>query len=547
MRKRWKCRDRYHAGTAENAADPEEKRRKMAGKVWLVGAGPSGVELLTIKGKKVIGQADAVVYDALVGLSVLALIPPSAERINAGKRAGRHSMPQEEISSLLLSLAQEGKKVVRLKGGDPFLFGRGGEELELLKAHRIPFEIVPGVPSATAVPAYFGIPVTHRRHASSVHIITGHQKRHEPLQINFQALKEAGGTLVFLMGISNLHHIVSGLLEAGMDSRMPAAVLQQGAGGRQKKIGGTLATLEQEAERQSVSTPAIIAVGEVVRLGEEFEWFEKLPLFGKRFLVTRPKERRRELSDRLRELGAEVLELPTIEVRGIHPDPALRREISRLAEYRFLVFTSPAGVEAFMRELFDMGKDVRRLGGVSVAAIGSGTAGALRQFGIMADLVPEVYSGKELGTLVAKHCEAGDKVLIARSDIGNPELVTEIQKKEVGVKDVAVYRTIEGVKDCIDRKDSCGGEIEEGGERSAGDIACGFADPDAVREACADGVFFTSASTVRGFASLFSGMDFSQVTALCIGEMTAREAQKQGMRVRIAKRADVESLIELVM
>ena len=173
----------------------------MAGKVWLVGAGPSGVELLTIKGKKVIGQADAVVYDALVGLSVLALIPPSAERINAGKRAGRHSMPQEEISSLLLSLAQEGKKVVRLKGGDPFLFGRGGEELELLKAHRIPFEIVPGVPSATAVPAYFGIPVTHRRHASSVHIITGHQKSHGPLQINFQALKEAGGTLVFLMGI----------------------------------------------------------------------------------------------------------------------------------------------------------------------------------------------------------------------------------------------------------------------------------------------------------------------------------------------------------
>lgn len=322
----------------------ERRGKEMAGKVWLVGAGPSGAELLTIKGKNVIEQADAVVYDALVGLSVLALIPPFAEQFNVGKRAGCHSMPQEEISRLLLSLAQEGKRVVRLKGGDPFLYGRGGEELELLKAHRIPFEIVPGVTSATAVPAYFGIPLTHRGLASSVHIITGHQKKNEPLHISFQALKEAGGTLVFLMGAANLHDIAKGLLETGMDPEMPAAVLQQGAGGRQKKIGGTLATLEQEAERQKVSTPAIIVVGEVVRLGEEFAWFEKLPLFGKRFLVTRPRERGKELSDRLRERGAEVLELPAIAVRGIHPNPALREEILRLGEYRFLVFTSPAGV-----------------------------------------------------------------------------------------------------------------------------------------------------------------------------------------------------------
>lgn len=549
----------------------------MAGKVWLVGAGPSGAELLTIKGKNVIEQADAVVYDALVGLSVLALIPPFAEQFNVGKRAGCHSMPQEEISRLLLSLAQEGKRVVRLKGGDPFLFGRGGEELELLKAHRIPFEIVPGVTSATAVPAYFGIPLTHRGLASSVHIITGHQKKNEPLHISFQALKEAGGTLVFLMGAANLHDIAKGLLETGMDPEMPAAVLQQGAGGRQKKIGGTLATLEQEAERQKVSTPAIIVVGEVVRLGEEFAWFEKLPLFGKRFLVTRPRERGKELSDRLRERGAEVLELPAIAVRGIHPNPALREEILRLGEYRFLVFTSPAGVTEFMRELLDMGKDVRWLGNISVAAIGSGTAGSLRQFGIAADLVPEVYSGKALGEMVAEHCKAGDKVLIARSDIGNPELAEELRKRGIAVTDTAVYRTMIGGNgtDKGDRRSGreadwgtecepsgkticqhagCGApggdvrrDAENRGPGPAGSIVRGWADPDAVWEACADGVFFTSASTVRGFTSMFPGMDFSRIQAFCIGEMTGREAEKWGMRVRIAKRADVESLVGLVM
>lgn len=517
----------------------------MAGKVWLVGAGPAGMELLTIKGKSVIEQADVVVYDALVGLSVLALIPASAEKINVGKRAGNHNMLQEEINRLLLSLAQKGKKVVRLKGGDPFLFGRGGEELELLKAHQIPFEIVPGVTSATAVPAYFGIPVTHRQCASSVHIITGHQKKNEPLHINFRALKEAGGTFVFLMGTASLHNITEGLLEAGMEPEMPAAILQQGAGGRQKKISGTLATLEQEAEKQEVSTPAIIVVGEVVQLGEEFAWFEKLPLFGRRFLVTRPGGRGKELSDRLRELGAEAVELPTIVVRGIHPNPILREEISRLSEYRFLVFTSPAGVEEFMRELLDMGEDVRRLGGIAVAAIGSGTAGALHRFGIAADLVPEVYSGKALGALLAECCEAGDKVLIARSDIGNPELVTQLQKKDIAVRDVAAYRTIEGRESCTDKKDPGDGRAEDSGCGLAGNHDCGWTGRDAIWETCADGVFFTSASTVRGFTSMFSGMDFSQVTAFCIGEMTAREARKWGMQIRIAQKANMESMVEL--
>ena len=497
----------------------------MTGKVWLVGAGPSGAGLLTLRAKRVIEQADVIVYDALIGQDIVDIIPKTAEKIYAGKRAGRHTMPQEEMNRLLLSLARQGKRTVRLKGGDPFLFGRGGEELELLREHQIPFEVVPGVSSATAVPAYFGIPVTHRGLASCVHIITGHQKRDESLQINYQALKEAGGTLLFFMGIMNLHHIVGGLLEAGMDAETPAAILQRGGGSGQKKICGTLGTLEEQAEGQKILTPAIIAVGEVVKLGEKFAWFEKLPLFGKKFIVTRPRERARELVEKLCELGGGVLELPTIAMEGIHPNAALRTALAHPKEYRFVVFTSPAGVAEFMEELFDMGKDVRYLGGVSIAAIGSGTAKMLRQYGIRADLVPEVYSGKALGELLVRNCEAGDRVLFARSDIGNPELALDLQRNGIAVTDISVYITHQ-VRE----------QFQEDGETEK---------KYAVEDA--DGVFFTSASTVRGFVSGFPGMDFSKVQALCIGEMTAEEAKKHGMQVRTAGEATVEGLVELAL
>lgn len=503
----------------------------MEGKVWLVGAGPSEAELLTIKAKRVIEEADVVVYDALIGQSVVDIIPDSAEKIYVGKRAGHHSMSQEKINELLLSLAKQGKRTVRLKGGDPFLFGRGGEELELLAGNQIPYEVVPGVTSAIAVPAYFGIPVTHREMASSVHIVTGHPREGELSSIHFRALREAGGTLVFLMGAMSLHNITDGLLKAGMEPETPAAILQQGASGRQKKIGSTLAMLEGEAKRQGIATPAVIVVGEVVKLGEKFAWYERLPLFGKRYVLTRPRERSGELAKRLRALGAEVAEQPAIEMRGIHPNEALQRELAHLADYRFLVFTSPRGVVDFMEELFGMGKDVRDLKGVSVAAIGSATAGTLREYGILADLVPEVYSGKALGTLLAAHCRAGDRVLLARSDIGNPELVTRIQaEKKILVKDICVYIT------------------SNPGFPKWGEEVVDFADSTSSgQEEKADAVFFTSASTVRGFVSLSPEMDFSKVRAYCIGEMTAGEAKGYGMQVLIAGEASVDGLVELAL
>ena len=318
------------------------ERTHKTGKVWLVGAGPGDTGLITVKGEQVLKEAQVVVYDALVGQGILNRIPKEAKLINVGKRSSHHLMKQEEINRILaeeagkglrvvrlkggdpflfgrggeelelLREAEKGRRVVRLKGGDPFLFGRGGEELELLAEKGIPYEVVPGVTSALAVPAYNGIPVTHRDFCSSLHIVTGHKRQGGEYDIDFEALVRAKGTLVFLMGVSALQEIMKGLLDGGMDPDMPAAILQKGTTARQKRIVATVATLPEEVERQGIETPAIIVVGKVCALSEEFGWFEKLPLKGQRILVTRPKERAGTLSDKLRVLGADVWEYPCI-------------------------------------------------------------------------------------------------------------------------------------------------------------------------------------------------------------------------------------------
>jgi uroporphyrinogen III methyltransferase/synthase len=495
----------------------------MAGKVWLVGAGPSDVGLLTIKGKEVLEQAEVVVYDALVGAGILSLIPPEAEKINAGKRASHHLIKQEVTNQILLEKAMEGKKVVRLKGGDPFLFGRGGEELELLAENGIEYEIVPGVTSAISVPAYCGIPVTHRDFCSSVHIITGHKKKDEPLDINFKALAEAGGTLVFLMGISNLSEICMGLINGGMAPNTPAAVLQKGASAEQKTLVSTLDTLPAEALKQKVEMPAIIVVGEVCGLSEKFSWVEKLPLFGCRVAVTRPRERQGTLSKRLRELGAQVIEIPTISIQRYVNNTRLEETIKDIETYNWLVFTSPAGVEIFFDRLFSAKKDIRCLAHAKIAAIGGGTAKSLAEIGLIADLVPEIYDGKHLGVKLSKCLNSGDKILIPRASIGSKELIEEISKKEgVAIDDLPVYDT---VYECPE----------------VPDIKMEFEDhPQTV-------AVFTSASTVRGFAKAVEGLDLTNVTALCIGRQTADQAQKFGMDIKIAEKATIGALIDLVI
>ena len=351
------------------------------GKVWLVGAGPGDAGLFTRKGYEVLQAAEVVVYDSLVGAGVLSMIPKKARTINVGKRASHHTMPQEEINRVLLEEAKKGYRVVRLKGGDPFLFGRGGEELELLTEEGIPYEVVPGVTSPLAVPAYNGIPVTHRDFTSSLHIITGHKKAGQPYDINFRALVETKGTLVFLMGVTALPDICENLLRAGMDPEMPAAILQKGTTARQKRIVATVATLPEEVKKQGVETPAIIVVGKVCTLADKFAWYEHLPLFGYRVLVTRPRELVSTMAEKLRKQGAEVLELPAIRTERIRENQRMREALEHLERYTWIAFTSPTGVRVFMEDLVENGTDLRKLAHVKIAAIGEGTKKALRERG----------------------------------------------------------------------------------------------------------------------------------------------------------------------
>ena len=493
----------------------------MTGKVWLVGAGPGDRGLMTLRGREVLEQADVVVYDALVGPGVLSMIPEKARLIFAGKRSSNHFMKQSETNRVLLEEALAGNRVVRLKGGDPFLFGRGGEELELLVEHGVPFEIVPGVTSAFAVPAYNGIPVTHRDYCSSVHVITGHRREGEAYDIDFEALARTGGTLIFLMGIAALPDIMGGLMAAGMDGDTPAAVLEKGTTARQRRVLATVATLENACAAAKVQTPAIIVVGKVCALAEQFAWYERRPLSGARVIVTRPRQLVSGLAGLLRQQGAEVLELPAIRTAPVADRAPVLEAIRRLEShgYDWLVFTSPTGVKVFM-DLLAEESDLRSLSGVKLAVIGEGSRKALRQYGLRADFMPSVYDGETLGRELRDTAKPGERMLIARAAIGNPELIRELGDG-FEVTDLATYDTFYEKSPVLDAAALIDG----------GDI---------------DFCVFTSASTVRGFAAVAEGADLTKVNAVCIGRQTAAEAEKRGMRVWISEKATLEALVECV-
>ena len=499
----------------------KEQEQVPVGKVWLVGAGPGDPGLFTLKGKEVLSRADVVVYDALVGSGVLTMIPKDAELINIGKRSSNHLAPQETINRILVEEAKKGKRVVRLKGGDPFLFGRGGEEMELLKLEKIPCEVVPGVTSAIAVPAYNGIPVTHRDFCSSVHIITGHKKKDEKYDIDFEALVRTKGTLVFLMGVKALPDIMKGLLENGCDPFMPAAILQKGTLAGQKRIVATVSTLEEEVERQGVETPAIIVVGKVCDLAQEFAWYEELPLAGKKILVTRPRELVSVMSRKLREKGAEVLELPAICTVPIPDNALLQKAIKELNTYQWLVFTSPSGVRIFFDELRAEKKDIRALAGLQIAALGSGTAKVLESHGLYPELIPEIFDGEALGKALAEKLSGTEKLLIPRAALGGRELIEELQKKGVVVDDIPTYDTLYETPGAVDEK----------AEFDAGTV---------------DYAVFTSASTVRGFEQAVKGIDFSKVKAVCIGRQTKAAADALGMETYMAEKATMDSVVACV-
>lgn len=491
------------------------------GKVWLVGAGPGDAGLFTLKGLEVLNQAEVVVYDSLVGQGVLSKIPDSAQLIYVGKRADKHTLPQEEINQVLLREAQKGYRVVRLKGGDPFLFGRGGEELELLTEHGIPYEVVPGVTSSLAVPAYNGIPVTHRDFCSSLHIITGHRRAGKEYDINFQALVNTKGTLVFLMGVAALHDICQGLLAAGIDPEMPAAILQKGTTAGQKKIVATVSTLEAEVKRQGIETPAIIVVGKVCALAEEFGWYERLPLMGWKVLVTRPKGRSSRTSQLLREKGAEVLELPSIRTVALEDQSRLYEALDRVSQYQWAVFTSPTGAEIFFDQLKKHRKDIRSLAGLKLAAIGQGTRKVLEDKGLLVDLMPEVYDGDSLGEALAALLQGGERILLPRARKGNENLVRLMEAAGGIVEDIPTYDTVYETGGLIDVKKE-------------------------LQEHAIDCVVFTSASTVQGFAESTKGADYTGLIAACIGKQTKAAADAFGMETFMAEKATIDHLISLV-
>ena len=493
----------------------------MAGKVYLVGAGPGDPGLVTVKGLELIQKADCIVYDRLSAPELLSYAKEDCEFIYVGKADRHHTLLQEEINELLVTKAKEHACVVRLKGGDVYVFGRGGEELELLTANGIPYEVVPGVTSSIAVPAYNGIPVTHRDFCSSVHIITGHRRAGREYDIDFQALVNTRGTLVFLMGIAALNDICQGLLDAGMDPKMPAAVLQKGTTSDQKRVVATVATLKEEVERQGIETPAIIVVGRVCQLSEEFGWYERLPLAGWKVLVTRPKGRSSRTADELRRKGAEVLELPSIRTVPLEDQSRLHQALEKIEQYQWLVFTSPTGAEVFFEEMFAEKKDIRCLSSLKVAAIGQGTAKTLEQRGILADLIPEVYDGDSLGEALAQGLDGGENILIPRASKGNANLVKILMERGAQVDDIPTYDTVYEKNPLID----VAAEIKVGG------IDC---------------VVFTSASTVKGFVESTGLSDYSHVTAACIGKQTKAAADSYGMKTYMAAKATIDDLTTLV-
>jgi uroporphyrinogen III methyltransferase/synthase len=372
------------------------KTGAKTGKVTLLGAGPGDPGLLTVKAREALGEADIVLYDNLAGRGVIARIPAGAKTVYVGKKAGNHTVRQDEINFLLLKEAAAGKNVVRLKGGDPFLFARGGEELELLSRAGIPFDVIPGVSSALAVPAYAGIPATHRSFCSQVHIVSAHLKDGSE-GMNYRALVEGGGTIIFLMGASALKSICDGLLEAWMGPDTPAAIVEQGSTAKQKKVVSTVARLYGDALEAGIAPPAITIVGGVCALSQRFSWFERKPLSGVRIGVTRPASRPARLSALLAAEGAEVVEIPSIETRAIKETDALKQALLSLRGGEWFAFTSPAGVEVFFDKILEYGFDVRALAESRFAAIGRTTAGELARRGIIADFVPETFSGKALG------------------------------------------------------------------------------------------------------------------------------------------------------
>lgn len=501
----------------------------LNGMVYLVGAGPGDAGLLTLRGAELLGRADVVVYDALVNSQLLRLAPKSAEIIYGGKRASRHAMPQDELNQLLIRKARAGKTVVRLKGGDPYVFGRGGEEAEELADAGIPFEVVPGVSSFVAVPNYAGVPLTHREFCSRLTLVTGHEDpAKEDSRIDWPHVARTPGTQIIMMGTDRIGQIVEMLVRHGMAPATPIAMVRWGTTGRQQSIEGTLATIADVAAKTKIGPPTVAIIGDVVKLRPKLNWFERRPLFGQRVVVTRTREQAGQLSHQLVELGAEVLEIPTIRM-----EPPTRREevvdaLLALNAYDWLVFTSPNGVTAFFDYFFKQFHDMRDLGGARIAAVGPATAGRLKELHLQVDLVPEEALAASIAEAFAKYETVENlRICLLRAEVANPELPAALEAMGGIVDDIALYKTVPETED----RDGAAAKLLETG---------------------ADWVIFTSASTAEHFHARFNlpelARKFPNLKLASIGPETSKALAALGLKPAVeARQHTIEGLVETLL
>lgn len=499
----------------------------MPGKVFLVGAGPGDWRLTTLKTADALKIADVVIYDRLADERILGFAPKTAEFIYVGKASSNHTMKQGDINQLICDKALEGKNVVRLKGGDPFVFGRGGEEALLLKENNVPFEIVPGVTSAISVPAYAGIPVTHRAVATSFAVVTGHE---DPTKgesnMRWDKLATATDTIVFLMGVENLPKICAKLMEFGRDGNTPAAVIRWGTKACQETLITTVANAAADVKAAGLKPPAIFIVGDVVKLRKEIAWFDNLayrPLFGKTVLVTRARAQASALTSRLEELGANVMEMPAIELA--EPDDkfaALDAAIGELETYNWLIFTSANGVDRFFDRLKAAGKDARKLANAKLCAIGSATADRLADYGLLTDTMPKEFRAEGIIESLSD-LKPGTKILIPRAQVAReilPEKLTEMGCK---VTVAPAYKTV---------------------------TATGDAQPaiTALKEGRIDFVTFTSTSTVENLVNIIGDAKLLETAKIAaIGPVTAEACKKHGIKVdAMAEKYTIPCLVETI-
>jgi uroporphyrinogen III methyltransferase/synthase len=497
--------------------------KNKTGKCSLVGAGPGDLGLVTLRAKELIGQADVIVYDYLCNAEMLKWARPDAEIVFAGKKAGAHTLSQDEINALLVQKAGEGKQVVRLKGGDPFLFGRGGEEALALIEAKIPIEVVPGVSSAMAAPAYAGIPVTHRGNNSHVTFFTGHE---DPAKtesaIDFGALAKLGGTQVMLMGVERIEAIAREMLARGARADLPVALIRWGTTGQQHTLVGELENIAKRVQESGFEAPAVAVFGDVVRLREKLNWFEGRPLLGKRIVVTRTRAQAGELSARLHSLGADVLELPTIRIEPPTDLRAFAELVQDAHAYDWIVFTSPNGVNAFFELFYKLYDDAREIGGAKIAAIGAATAERLKHFHLHVDLQPEEFVAEGL---VREFRKMGGienlRILLARAEKARDVLPKELAALGGIVDEGLAYRTVPETRD------------DNGARRR-------------LLEEGADLITFTSSSTVENYLAL--GLPWpDRMKVASIGPVTSRTAREHGLKVDVeAKRHDIPGLVDAI-